>query len=35
MAVDAVIEVTARQWQWQFRYLDGNGRAWPRRPMNW
>jgi len=24
-AVDAVIEVTARQWQWEFRYLDREG----------
>src|SRR5690606_23226506 len=24
---DAVIEVTARQWSWEFRYLDGDGNA--------
>jgi len=24
---EAVVEVTARQWTWEFRYLDGDGRA--------
>ena len=24
---DAVVEVTARQWQWHFRYRDGDGRV--------